>query len=144
MADVFPATRAKIGIGAGDVEAFGADHEPVQADELQAFGVHDVAVLAALVRGDIGGPFRECERSDFDAGVARLSNDLARLSERASFERFVANGMAELIGHELLSVTRGLRALCSQSADTYGERIVLVRDSERPDDRSHGLFCGEN
>ena len=35
-------------IGAGDVQAFGADHQPVQSDENQAFGGYDVAVWGAV------------------------------------------------------------------------------------------------
>jgi hypothetical protein len=47
MADVLPAPAAEVGIGRGDMQSLGADHEPVQADELQAFGGDDVAAFAA-------------------------------------------------------------------------------------------------
>ena len=46
MADVLPAPRAKIGIGRGDMQALRTNHQPVQADELQALGGDDVAALA--------------------------------------------------------------------------------------------------
>ena len=50
IADVLPAPAAQCGIGRGDVQALGADHQPVQADELQTFRRHDVAVFATRSR----------------------------------------------------------------------------------------------
>ena len=45
-----PALRAQRRVGRGDVQALGADHQPVQPDEAQSFGCDDVAVLAARWR----------------------------------------------------------------------------------------------
>ena len=50
VADVLPASRAQGGVGRGDVQALGADHQPVQADERQPFGGHDVAIFARAGR----------------------------------------------------------------------------------------------
>ena len=55
---MFPASLTQFPVGGGDVQTFGADHQPVEADESQALGLDDVAVFLALRGGDLEGAFR--------------------------------------------------------------------------------------
>ena len=50
VADMLPASARSAASGRRHVQALGTDHQPVQTDELQAFGADDVAILAALRR----------------------------------------------------------------------------------------------
>ena len=117
MADVLPTPAAQTGIGRGDVQALGADHEPVQADELQSFRGDDVAAFAAPGGRDRGRIFRQGEWGDLDAAVTGLADGAAGIGERPVFEDLVADGVAEAVRHvyrRTLSSSRPFRPLsCS-------------------------------
>ena len=104
VADVLPTARAQRRVRRGHVQALGAHHQPVQPDELEPFGRHDVAVFAALLRGDVPGPFRERERGDLDPGIPGLPDRPAGILKFPAFKRFVANRLAETIIHESSSL----------------------------------------
>ena len=92
---MLPTPPAQSGIGPGDLQTLGADHQPVQAGEGEAFRSHDVAVLLARGGGDGGGFGGQRERSDFDARVSGLSDGAAGFGERPFLESLIAHGEAE-------------------------------------------------
>ena len=98
-ADVVPTAAAQVFIGAGDVEALRADHQPVQSDERQAFGADDVAVFGALGGADFAGRLGQRKRCDLDSGITGSADCLAGVGERPLVEGLVADGMAK--NHEL-------------------------------------------
>ena len=101
FADMVPASLAQTRVGRGNVQALGTHHQPVQPHEGQSLGGHHVAVLAALIGGDIGRFFRQRKRGEFDPGVAGLPDGRARLGKRPFLESLVAHGLAEAMGHKL-------------------------------------------
>ena len=89
----------------GDVQSLRAHHQPVQAGESQAFGLHGVAGTRGAASGaDVRRPLRQRERRDFDPAIPGVANRAAGLGKRAPFERLVAHGMAEAVRHELSSI----------------------------------------
>ena len=111
MADVLPAPAAEVGVGCGDVQALGADHEPVQTHKLQALRGHDVAEFAALAGRERGGIFSQRERGDLDAGVPCLADGAAGIGEGPAVEHLVADGVAQAVGHAAFIVLGGRAGL---------------------------------
>ena len=107
MADVLPTAAAQGGIGCGDMQPLRADHEPVQADELQALGGDDVAAFAAARGREGGGISSESERGDLDAAVTGLTDGAARIGEGPVLEDLVADGVAEAVRHRASIVMGG-------------------------------------
>jgi hypothetical protein len=101
IVDVLPAFGAEGGVGGGDVQTFRRDHEPVEADEFEAFVAHDARDLFAAGGGDGGRFLAEREGGDFEAFIAGLLHGFADLAELPIDKTFVADGVAEAVGHEL-------------------------------------------
>ena len=118
---MLPGALPQRGIRRGDVQAFGADHQPVQADELKAFTRHDVAILAPLGRGDGGRRLGQRERRDFYAGVARFADGFAGIGKGPLVESLVAGGVAKNVRHERNSVAQRLTVI------TAGPRLFSFR-----------------
>src|SRR5204862_3486000 len=121
IADVLPRSLAQRGIRCGDVQALRADHKPVQADELEAFTGHNVAILPALVRGDRGRRLGEGKGGNLDPGLTGFADSFAGIGKGPLIEGLVAGGMANDVRHETNSVAQRVRTAADAAA---GSRIA--------------------
>ena len=93
-------------VGRGDVETLGADGQPMEADQLQAFGDDDVAGFPAPIGRQRRRLVFERERSDLDALPTRFFQGAAGGGEIRFLEEFVADGESEsvVVSHGALIV----------------------------------------
>ena len=102
VANVLPAAAAQSCIGAGDVQALGADHQPVQSDERRALRSRMMSRYSARCAALTSrGSFGQREGRDLDSRITGLADRLAGVGERPLIEGLVADGMAK---HHELSV----------------------------------------
>src|SRR6266849_4340570 len=120
--DMLPASRAQCRVRCGDVQALGADHQPVQPDEAQTFGFNDGPVLAPLRCRDRGRIFGQCERSDLNACVARFSNGAASVHESEFLKCFVTNRVIKPVAHVKTIQCTGFSKLNYLRATRISER----------------------
>src|SRR5450432_2039388 len=81
------------------MEALGSGHEPMQADELQAFGGDDGAAFAAACGRKRGGIVGQGKGGDLNAGVACAADGSAGTRKGPLFEDLIADGVAEAVRH---------------------------------------------
>ena len=135
FAEVIGGGLAHGGVGRGELQAFGAGEQPVQAEQRQAAVLRLAPQLAAALRRHVGDAAGESKRRDLQSLVAEAGDELADAPMVPALKRLIADRITH--GGNSKRIYRGERGeipilesstLGTQSGDNTTILLVLCQN----------------